>query len=149
MGNVKDKLKRVGLTAVLMAVVGMSLAACGDAATATVPPAPTNTIAATTGGSTTGDVQEVQLTLSEWAITPANVEVNAGKVNFVVKNEGQFPHDMALTITGGDGVVKTKIFKTAENPQTVEADLKPGTYEMICDITGHAGRGMKGTVVVK
>lgn len=153
MENTLNRIKRIGLMALLVGVVGMSLSACGgDAATATPPPAPTATTAPAATDNTGSDsatAQEVKISLTEWAITPSNVEVNAGRVKFIVTNEGQFTHNVDFLIEGAGEAGKTKDFKSSENPQTLELDLKPGTYNMICSITGHADRGMKGTLVVK
>jgi uncharacterized cupredoxin-like copper-binding protein len=134
----------------------MALAACGgDAATATPPPAPTNTIAAvaptadTGGGTGTATAQEVNITLKEWAIEPANIEVNAGKVKFTITNTGEFAHDVDFSIPELGDQAKVPPFKSSDGAKTLELDLTPGTYTMICDIPGHADHGMKGSLVVK
>jgi uncharacterized cupredoxin-like copper-binding protein len=147
-------IKRITLAALLLGVASLSLAACGgDAATATPPPAPTNTIAAVpptanTGGGTVTE-QQVDITLKEWAIEPANIEVNAGKVKFTVTNSGEFAHDVNFSIPELGDKAKVPPFKSSDGAQTLEVDLAPGTYTMICDIPGHADHGMKGTLVVK
>ncbi len=152
MANITSKIKQLGISALMVGVIGMSLSACGgDAATATPPPAPTATVAAAaaTSGISSSDAQVVNIVLKEWSIEPSNIEVKAGKVKFVVTNQGKYPHDIAFNIDGMGDASKLKPFKTADNPQTLELDLKPGTYNMICDVPGHADHGMKGTLVVK
>lgn len=150
--KVRKHLSRVGLTAMLLGVMAVSLAACGGDtnAPAATSPAATATTQAPDDGSTDGAMQEVNLALKEWAIEPKSVEVNAGKVKFTVTNEGEFPHD-AVFILQKDGkeVARTPVFGKAESPKTVEADLEAGTYTMVCDVPGHAEKGMTGVLTVK
>jgi plastocyanin len=157
-----DRIKRISLMALLMGVIALGLSACGgDTATATPPPQPTDTAVAalptqpadaataTTGGSgSTGDEQVVNITLQEFSITPADVTVNAGKVKFVVTNKGSLSHN--FTVTDSSGVLAaTATFGTSDGPQTLELDLKAGTYPTLCSVPGHAQHGQKGTITVK
>jgi uncharacterized cupredoxin-like copper-binding protein len=159
----------IGLLAVAMLVL---LAACGDAATA-IPPAPTATVApaaadtampgmtetvmtpstdsaptaATSSGSSSGST-EIQATLREWAIDLSQAEVAAGKVRFTVTNAGGMPHNLTVTLNGAT-VGATSTFGSTAGPQTLEVDLQPGTYVLICSLPGHAQRGQKIDLVVK
>ena len=95
-----------------------------------------------------GGGTEIQATLREWAIDLSTHEVAAGKITFVVNNQGQFAHN--LTVTSDSGTIgKTPNFRGSEGPQTLEVDLQPGTYTIICDLPGHAARGQMTTLVVK
>ena len=161
MFRIKGKVKQFGIAAVLSSLMAVTLAACGGEASSTTAPeaAATNTPAASastdtptsTGDQTpaSGDLQEVDVTLKEWAIEPSNIEVNAGMVRFVVENTGQFAHNMAFQIEGEGTVAKTPNFKGGEGPQVLEVELEPGTYKMLCDIIGHPEQGMVGTLTVK
>jgi plastocyanin len=149
------KIKRLGLTAALIGVLGMSLAACGDAAPTAAPqPAATNTTttatvdATPTQGSMSDEVQEVQLTIKEWVIEPANVEVKPGKVRFIVTNTGQGSHNVTV-LSGGDVLGATPTFASNESPKMIEVEMKAGTYDMLCSLPGHAAQGQKGTITVK
>ena len=77
----------------------------------------------------------------------------AGKVSFAVKNEGQTIHGFSIAKPGAVDestghidhaslVAKGKDLP-AGGSETVSADLKPGTYELICHIAGHYGMGQK------
>ena len=150
MYNIVTRMKRFGLLALMLGVLSVGISACGgDNATATPPPQPTATNTTGTSGSTggTAGTQEVAINLKEWAIEPANIEVNAGKVKFTVTNTGEFAHDLAFQGLGD--AAKLPAFKSSDGPKTLELDVTPGTYAMICDIPGHADHGMKGTLTVK
>ena len=160
MTMVTGKIKKFGITAALAALMSVALVACGGEASSTSAPeaAPTNTAAASAPvdtGSTedmtadSADVQEVDVTLKEWAIEPSNIEVNAGMVRFNVANTGQFSHNMAFQIEGEGTVAKTPNFKSGDGTQVLEVELEPGTYKMLCDIIGHPEQGMVGTLTVK
>jgi plastocyanin len=101
-------------------------------------------------GQQSGDGTEtvVQATLVEWAIQLSRSEVPAGKVRFVVTNGGTMPHN--LTVQDSSGVIgNTPNFRPAQGPQTLEVDLKPGTYTLVCTLPGHAKKGQVTTLVVK
>jgi plastocyanin len=158
---VTGRIKKFGIMAALAALTSVALVACGGEASSTSQPqaAATNPPAVTAPADTgstaddapaaSGDVQEVSVTLKEWAIEPSTIEVNAGMVRFNVQNTGQFSHNMAFQIEGEGTVAKTKNFKGTEGPQVLEVELEPGTYKMLCDIIGHPEQGMVGTLTVK
>ena len=116
---------------------------------ATTAPAQTATPSGSTGSGSQAVVgTEVQATIREWAIDLSTQEVAAGTVTFVVNNQGQFAHN--LTVTGSSGTIaKTATFRGSEGAQTLEVDLQPGTYTIICDLPGHAAMGQSIQLVVK
>lgn len=115
--------------------------ATDSSAAATATPA---TDQSTTAGATT----EVQGTLREWAIDLSQQEVPAGKVIFTVTNQGRSAHN--FTVQDSTGVIgKTPNFSSSDGPQTLELELAPGTYNIICSLPGHAARGQQTTLVVK
>lgn len=107
----------------------------------------TATPAAGQGAGDTSSI-EVQGTLREWAIDLSQREVPAGKVTFTVTNEGQFAHNFAVEDTTGV-IGKTPNFSKTDGAQTLELELAPGTYNIICTLPGHASRGQQTTLVVK
>lgn len=121
----------------------------------TTPREPTATTGSTSaatpaGNQGTGGVNsvEVQGTLREWALDLSQQEVPAGMVVFTVSNEGQFAHNFAVQDSTGV-LAKTPNFSKADGPQTLEVELAPGTYTVICTLPGHASRGQQATLVVK
>lgn len=146
--------KTFGITALLTGILSISLAACGGDTN----PAPTNstnnpTVQATTASVTTAPTigkaagQQVDIKLNEWSILPDNLTIPAGKVIFVVSNDGNATHNLAVQNAGSD-VGKTPNFTKADGSKNLELDLQPGTYTLICTIPGHAQKGMKGTLTV-
>ncbi len=99
-------------------------------------------------GQSAGDATVVQGTLREWAIDLSQKDAPAGKVRFVVNNTSQMRHN--FTVTDSNGTIKaTPNFNNGDGPQTLEVDLKPGTYTIICSLPGHAARGQKTVFTVK
>ncbi len=87
--------------------------------------------------------QEVHLI--EYAIhMPATL--SAGKVAFNVENGGKEDH--AFEIEGNGIEEKTQILKRG-NSESLEIDLRPGTYTVYCPVKDHAKRGMKTTITVR
>ena len=99
-------------------------------------------------GEVSGTETVVQAALVEWSIQLSRSEVPAGKIRFVVANQGKMPHN--LTVQDSTGVIAaTPNFRPAQGPQTLEVELKPGTYTLLCSIPGHAKKGQVTTLVVK
>jgi uncharacterized cupredoxin-like copper-binding protein len=112
--------------------------------TADVAPTATQASSAQAAGSVT----QVQATLMEWSIQLSQSEVPAGRVRFTVTNHGQMMHN--LTVLDSTGVLaQTPTFGSQQGAQTLEVDLKPGTYTLICSLPGHAARGQQTTLTVK
>jgi plastocyanin len=153
--RVRENVTRLAAMSMVAGLLAVSLVACGgDPATPTPTAAPTAEPTATTAapsGSTDGGgtAQEVKASLKEWAIVLPSTEVSAGKVKYTVTNDGQVVHDLVIYDASGNTVGSTPRFNKDQNPQTLEVDLKPGTYTYVCDLPGHAEQGMKATVTVK
>ena len=99
----------------------------------------------------------VAVELGEMFVKPAKTTFKAGKATFAVKNTGQLPHAFMiarspLKTSGGEpsggasigGIHDMKPGASGE----VTVDLKPGTYELYCDVPGHYGAGQKVTITV-
>ena len=95
------------------------------------------------GGSSGGGaaVPSVNVTLTEFAITPADITVPPGKVNFVITNSGTLEHNFEIK-----GVAQTNNLKPGES-QTLSVSLDAGHYDTLCTVAGHEGSGMKGMVM--
>ena len=107
--------------------------------------APTAVASDQTGGGTT---TEIKGTLAEWSLTLSQQEAPAGKIRFIVTNQGMMAHNFSITDSSGE-LARTPTFASSEGAQTLEVTLAPGTYTIICSLPGHAARGQKATLVVK
>jgi len=85
---------------------------------------------------------DVTVSLSEWAIEPMDLTVAAGIVTFNITNTGTIDHDFAI-----EGVTKIELI-TPGDTKALEVMLEPGTYNLLCDLSGHKEAGMTGTLTV-
>ena len=88
------------------------------------------------------EVTTVEVTLSEFALTPTDITVPPGTVRFVVTNTGTLEHNFEVKGKGA-----TRNLKAGES-QTLELDLDAGHYDTVCAVPGHEGSGMRGMVMV-
>lgn len=120
----------IGVLTALFAV-GLSVRAVQRADRIENPPA--------VAGAPAGD--GITVTLTEFKISPNPIEMPAGSVLTVV-NEGTTAHDIMVdgykseTLDGGG---RTTLDLTM---------LEPGTYEVVCTVTGHKDSGMTATLTV-
>jgi mono/diheme cytochrome c family protein len=72
-----------------------------------------------------------------------NAAANAGKITVNSLNKSQTPHDISIKGQGTGKEVK------GGGTSTIDVDLKPGKYEFLCTVPGHAQAGMRGILTVK
>jgi uncharacterized cupredoxin-like copper-binding protein len=90
--------------------------------------------------------QTINVTMTEYKFDMPTT-AKAGKTTFVIKNEGKRVHNFQIK---GEGINE----KLSANPkpretQTLQVDLKPGTYAITCPVDFHTQKGMKTTLTVK
>jgi FtsP/CotA-like multicopper oxidase with cupredoxin domain len=85
----------------------------------------------------------VEVSMKELSITPATITVAAGGSLHIV-NSGAIPHN--FSIQGTD--LKTPDLGAGESAHLELGDLEPGSYEVLCEVPGHAGGGMTGTMTI-
>jgi hypothetical protein len=92
-------------------------------------------------------VQVVDLVLLEWLIDMP-VEIRAGKVNFVVTNEGAEAH--SVVIEGNGLVFELPAPLDSGDSSVLSAELPPGEYIVYCPVGEgeHREEGMEATLVV-
>jgi uncharacterized cupredoxin-like copper-binding protein len=100
----------------------------------------TSTTGTTTQSTTaTAAPKTVQVSEVEFKITVPSTTLKAGSYTFEVKNDGHIAHDLVVK---GPGVnAKTPTFNPGQT-ESLEVDLKPGTYDVYCSIPGHKEAGM-------
>lgn len=94
-------------------------------------------------GGTSGDAGTITVSEKEWAITFPSSSIKAGKVKLVIRNEGTIEHNFVIENAG----VEVDAIQPGQSKE-VTAQLKPGTYTVVCNIPGHAEAGMKVTLTV-
>ena len=98
-------------------------------------------------GSGTGGAGSAPATatihLTEFALDPSSVTIASGGT-LAVHNDGSVQHDLA--IEGTD--FRTPLIAGGETFNLKLTGLAPGTYNILCQVAGHAPAGMKGTLVV-
>jgi plastocyanin len=77
------------------------------------------------------------------AFTAGKANAKAGTLKFVMENPASIQHNIALA--GGSAGPVVGQGGTSQFSQAV----KPGKYEFLCTVPGHADGGMKGTLTVK
>lgn len=113
-------------SAVLLAILGLLLAACG-------------------GGATAEERVRIEMTATEFKFEPATWEIPAGKlVKVVVHNKGVVEHDFTIT----DLKVAVKALAGKDTTKDF-ASIAAGTYEVFCSVAGHKESGMVGKLIVK
>jgi FtsP/CotA-like multicopper oxidase with cupredoxin domain len=96
------------------------------------------------GGGTVAEQGPIAVTLNEFSITPATISAGSGQVTLQITNAGTQVHNLEVK-----GIGK----KTPDIPAggTATLDLgkvEPGTYPVLCLISGHEAAGMTGSLVV-
>ena len=90
-------------------------------------------------GPTVVDVQ-----LSEFAITPAAIVVPPGAIQIRVTNNGTMVHNFSVPSLSK----KTADINPGESETLDLGTLSEGAMDVLCEIAGHAGSGMVGTLTV-
>jgi mono/diheme cytochrome c family protein len=80
------------------------------------------------------------------AFTAKNANAPPGALEMIMKNPSPIQHNIA--IEGGGVNVKGPVVGTG-GTSTVKANVKPGKYEFLCTVPGHAAGGMRGELVVQ
>ncbi|HLM49571.1 MAG TPA: plastocyanin/azurin family copper-binding protein [Solirubrobacteraceae bacterium] len=75
-----------------------------------------------------------------------DAEAPAGGLTLKSKNDSSVDHNIAVSGSGVDE--KGPVGKGGATSQ-VQVDLKPGKYDFLCTVPGHAQAGMRGALTVK
>lgn len=121
---------------------------------------------ATAGGSTANDGNFISGTLQEWKVSVSPNTATAGEVKFTMSNNGTIGHEFLVVKTDIlDGKITLDGDHFAEpspglevideigefKPGTTELlvlNLKPGNYQLVCNLPGHYAAGMHTSFVV-
>jgi uncharacterized cupredoxin-like copper-binding protein len=127
-----------GITAMMLAAIAMSTVVLGVVAI----------VAMTKSDSGSTVVSELPTTisveLSEFKIAMSTSTVRPGDITFQVKNNGNVDHNFAIPTLK----LRTEMLKPGQSVTVVANDVAAGTYEVICEVSGHPEAGMKATLTV-
>lgn len=114
---------------------------CGGGGTQPVqtPQPPTPAAQAPAAGA-----QTVAVTMSEFAFRMAPAEVPSGKVVFAIENVGAVEHSFIIEELG----IRTEQIRPGQKV-TASAEVKAGTYTVLCDVPGHKEAGMQAQLTVR
>ena len=93
--------------------------------------------------------QDVRLTLSEWALSPAQVTLPVGQsITLLAQNAGILPHALALE---GPGVsLETEAIGSGGAASLLVTFALPGVYDLFCPLNAgeHRALGQEATLIV-
>ena len=89
----------------------------------------------------------IAISVADFMIEPEDVTAAGPAVTFTVTNDGPTPHNFTVRDEAGDVVAATADLSAGES-ETLEAELPPGDYTILCSLAGHASLGMTGTLTV-
>jgi len=104
---------------------------------------------------TTSSGRAVSVALIEWKLLPAQINVRAGRVTFLVRNDGTMDHEFlvlhsdrhhhSLKVKGGKAVETGRLGEIPRIPsgtsRRITLKLPPGRYVMLCNMLGHYQAG--------
>jgi len=126
------------ITAMMLAAIAMSTVVLGVVAI----------VAMTNSDSSSTVVSELPTTisveLSEFNIAMSASTVRPGDITFQVKNNGNVDHNFVISTLK----LRTEMLRPGQSVTVVATDVSAGTYEVICEVSGHLEAGMKSTLTV-
>ena len=98
-----------------------------------------------TNRGSSGPTTTITVSMTDYAFAPNPIEVTAGDVRIIVVNDGQVSHDLVLPELGKGTADQAPGTKATVNL----SGLRPGTYVVVCDLTGHRALGMETKLIVR
>ena len=118
-------------------------------------------VAAPAGIAKSGSV--VRMSLVEWSLAPKLVTARAGRVSFVVRNDGTMLHEFLvlrsdrhhhkLKVRGGKAVETGRVGRIPQIPSGATSrltlKLPAGKYVLLCNLLGHYQAGQFAALRVR
>jgi uncharacterized cupredoxin-like copper-binding protein len=102
---------------------------------------------------------KLDVKLGEMFVRPSAQTVRAGKITFTVSNTGKLVHEMIVEknpVTVDPSGKANEGHSSGEVPELqpgksgkVTLQLKPGVYQLFCNVPGHYAAGQRTTITVK
>ena len=91
----------------------------------------------------------VVVTATDFALNGDFAPAKVGeRVQFTLQNNGEATHEFEVLDASGANIGEVGPTKPGKKGEVVITFAKAGSYTYLCGIGDHAGRGMKGTIVV-
>lgn len=124
------------LRALLALPVALALGGCTDVSTTTL------------------ETRTLRIAADEYALTPQEVSVPAGRLTLVLRNRGRLHHNVRVRVPREEpGEQPQDLGGTPTAPpggtERATLTLTPGTYELVCTIQNHDDLGQRGTLTVR
>jgi uncharacterized cupredoxin-like copper-binding protein len=105
----------------------------------------------------------VSVALVEWKLLPGQATVRAGRITFVVRNDGTMDHEFlilrsdrhhhSLKVDGGKAVEAGRLGEIPRIPsgtsKRITLKVPPGRYVMLCNLIGHYQAGQYAALRVR
>ena len=138
-------MRRMVCAVALAAVWAAGCGGSGNNGQASSTPTPTRTATATAAAASSGGGSTLTIAADPTGalkFDKTKLTAKAGKITIDFDNPSAVPHAFEVA-----GKSTSTITKGKAPPLTVT--LKPGSYEFVCPVDGHAAAGMKGTLTVR
>lgn len=116
------------------------------------------------GDDGAADGSTIDVTLADDAVTLSETEASAGTLTFSATNDGTLTHEIEVfegekdptTLPIEDHVANTEGWTLVDEIEDITpgssadltVDLDPGTYQVVCNLSGHFENGMYATLTV-
>jgi len=138
-------MRRMVCAVALAAVWAAGCGGSGNNGQASSTPTPKPTATATAAAASSGGGSTLTIAADPTGalkFDKTKLTAKAGKITIDFDNPSAVPHAFEVA-----GKTTPTITKAKAPPLTVT--LKPGSYEFVCPVDGHAAAGMKGTLTVR
>ena len=137
---------------ILGPIAALAVAGCGSSSSSSTTPS---------ASAAKPSVQKDAVTLDDFKINPSTTALQAGKVEFDVKNTGKMAHEFVVIDTSKPAAKLGKGSRVPEHgnigetgnlkpgqAKTIVLNLRKGHYAVICNDPGHYMAGMHKDVTV-
>lgn len=96
------------------------------------------------------DDDTIVVDLKDYRLDPPAIKLQVGKGYLITaKNLGGTGHNLYMGTYGGEVVARSATINGGQDAKLYYKPTAPATLDMWCNVPGHAGLGMKGTVTIE
>jgi plastocyanin len=100
------------------------------------------------GESVTADNGRVTVDAEDIAFNYTQIDTAPGPLDVTLVQQGSLDHTFVVNDADGNEI-GTKLAVNGNERDEGTFELEAGEYEFFCDIPGHRGQGMEGTLIVE